>query len=202
TLPAFASASRTGPVDAGAGSPSNSHNGTARVDYSLSSRTTLMVRYAALDSDEFAAVRQPYTADLDQAALTRNQNATLNLTQVWSPAFISESRIVFNRLARTLPEAGPNGLFFLFPINNEQNVILPTGRPRAGGPRNLYQLQQILNFVRGTHHVRSGGQAIQYRDALSQSRVSNFSGVRPRFANVQGLVDGRLSTVSVEYHLV
>jgi hypothetical protein len=197
TLPALAATSRIGPVDAGAGPPQDTFLGTARVDYALGVRTMLMGRYAIEDGNQFATVRQPYTPELDQLSLTRNQNATLSLTRVWSAGVVSESRLVFNRLSTAQPEAGANGFFASFPIRGE-TASLPTGVQSNGGPRNLYQMHQTVNWVHGTHTFKFGGQALQYRPA-TDFRNAVFGGVRPNFPNLQGFVDGRLSVVLVEF---
>jgi hypothetical protein len=53
---------------------------TGRLDYTLNERSTLNVRYAFQDANQFATVTQPYSAELDQPFNVRNQNITLNLT--------------------------------------------------------------------------------------------------------------------------
>ena len=201
TLPAFAAVSRLGPVNAGAGPPQDTYLATARLDYALGARTMLMGRYAFQNSDQFASVRQPYTPDLDQATLTRNQNLTLNLTRTWSPNVLSESRVGFSRFATTGLQAGPDGLFSFFSIRGE-SATLPTGRPGTGGPRNLYQLHQTASWVRGTHHFRVGGRLIHYRDAIDSSSPTAFFGVRPTFGSLQGFVDGQLERLVLEYDFV
>ncbi|HUQ92787.1 MAG TPA: carboxypeptidase regulatory-like domain-containing protein, partial [Bryobacteraceae bacterium] len=160
TLPAFAAVSRIGPNDAGAGNPQNAYFGTARVDHALGVRTMLMGRYAVQDVDQFATVRQPYARELDQPQFTRNQNAGLSMTRVWSVGMVTESRLVFNRFSSTAPEAGPNGLFSAFAI---ETGALPRGRQSEGGPKNLYQMYQTANWVIGTHNLKLGGQFIHYR---------------------------------------
>src|SRR6185503_796786 len=79
TIPAFASTTRTGPVDAGAGVPQDTQLWTGRLDYTLNERSTLNVRYAFQDANQFATVTQPYSAELDQPFNVQNQNITLNL---------------------------------------------------------------------------------------------------------------------------
>lgn len=199
TLPVFAAVSRIGPIEAGAGQPQNTNLGTLRVDSALGARIMLVGRYAIQDVDQFASVRQPYTADLDQPTFTRNQSATLRLTRMWSAGVVSESRLVYNRYSTVQPEAGLNGLFYTFTIQNEATAQLPTGRQSIGGPRNLYEIHQTANWVLGRHNWKLGGQAVHYRDTREVTAGPIFAGVRPRFPDLQGFVDGRLSRVDVEF---
>jgi hypothetical protein len=101
TLPAFGSVLRSGPLDAGAGLPQDTYAGSMRMDSTLNTRTTLMARYSARDSQQFAPVRQPYSPELDQKVLQRHQAASITLTRIWSPGLVSESRLAFNRYSVT-----------------------------------------------------------------------------------------------------
>jgi hypothetical protein len=191
TIPAFALATRRGPLDTGAGQPENTVLGMARLDYAPGSRTTATGRYEFQRTNQFSTIRQPYTPDLDQAASTRNHNVTMNITHVWSPRVVSESRIAFNRLTNTHSEAGSNGFFRNFNILGE-SVELPSGREGEGGPRNLYHLHHTVSWVRNSHFFKFGMQAIQYRDAVDVASP----GVWANFPSVQGFVDGLLTPLT------
>jgi len=59
-------------------------------------------------------------------------------------------------------------------------------------------MYQTANWVLGAHSLKFGGQLIQYRE--TRDPVSGTtSGVRPRFPNLQGFVDGLLDSVGVEF---
>src|SRR5205823_437403 len=87
------------------------------------------------------------------------------------------------------------GFFAGFSIIGEIQITLPTGLQSKGGPRNSYQLNQIVNWVRGTHSLKFGAQMNQHRD--TQDFASG--GVSPQFSNVQAFVDGTLNTVNVGF---
>jgi hypothetical protein len=189
-LRAFSVASRSGPSDTNGGEPQNAYLGTVRGDYKGGS-AALTGRYAFEDVSRLAPVRQVYTPDLDQPALTHNHSVTVNLTRAWSSSVVSESRVGFSRLSLTRPEAGPLGLFQEFGIAGEP-VRLPTGRQSEGGPRNAYQVHQIASWIHRNHHFKFGGELIHYRDSIDLA----FPGVWPQFSSVQGFVDGVLSSAT------
>jgi hypothetical protein len=122
TIPAFASTTRTGPVDAGAGVPQDTQLWTGRLDYTLNERSTLNVRYAFQDANQFATVTQPYSAELDQPFNVQNQNITLNLTHFLSGNFFTESRAVFSRLFQQSP-AAPATEFPSFTITGDTDSV-------------------------------------------------------------------------------
>src|SRR5271170_4904197 len=92
TLPAYAFATRTGPLDAGAGFPQNAILATGRVDWLVNTNTQMFVRYAFDSKNEFPAVYQPYSKTLDVPSFSRNQNIAINLIRTWTPHLASESR--------------------------------------------------------------------------------------------------------------
>ncbi|HUQ92215.1 MAG TPA: carboxypeptidase regulatory-like domain-containing protein, partial [Bryobacteraceae bacterium] len=180
TLPVLATTSRIGPVDAGAGPPQDTYLGTARVDYTLGSRTMFMGRYSMQDVDQFAAVSQPYTPELDQPLFWRNQNAALSLTRVWSTGVVSESRLVYARLLNTRPAAGPGGWFGSLTIMSGGGV-LPGADSGSAAVQNLYQANHATSWARNKHFVKFGGSVVHYRDASLVPRST-----RAAFANFQG----------------
>lgn len=194
TIPAFASATRIGPLDAGAGNPQDTYLWNARIDWNLNQRTVLTGRFSFQDTDQFATVRQPYSPELDQANLTRNQSAALNGTRTWSGTLVSESRLVFNRFNSLQPQT-PVGGFFLTNGITGQTTTLPTGQEGLGGPRNLYQYEQTASWIRGNHNFKFGGQLVNVRQNVLGG-TANFIGVRANFGTLQGFVDGQLATLS------
>jgi hypothetical protein len=194
TLPAFASVSRRGPSEQGAGTPQDTHLATGRADYVLNSRTTVTGRYSYQHGDEFPAVSQPYSVDFDKGQLTRNQNAAAAITRVWSGNLVSESRAVYSRVFVYTPQAGPDSSFRGLTATGV-SVTLPFGTDATGGVRNSYQLYQNVNWVRGKHSLKFGAQAVQHRDVLDKPITAQ--GVIPRFQGVQGLVDGKFDQVRV-----
>jgi hypothetical protein len=199
TIPAFASTTRTGPVDAGAGLPQDTLLWTGRLDYTLNERSTINARYAFQDSNQFATVTQPYSAELDQAFNIRNQNITLNLTRFLSGNFFTESRAVFSRLFQQSP-AAPAAEFPSFTISGDSisgstgSLSLPSAKNPFGGSQNIYQLYQGANWIRGTHNLRFGWQYQHLRDSRVPTEVSFTRSNQGEFRDLQGFVDGFLTS--------
>lgn len=193
TIPAFAFVSRTGPQDSGAGLPQNTYLATGRIDYNLDIRTQLFGRYAFENRNFFAAVRQAYSAALDQPSSQRNQNVLINLIRTWSSELVSESRVVYNRALFVEPQVpGPNG-FPLFFIASE-GLVLPSGTNFSGGPQNLYQFFQTASLSKGNHNIKLGGQYVHIRDNRT---LGVFQAANADFGNVQGFVNGVLRSYTI-----
>jgi outer membrane receptor protein involved in Fe transport len=164
--------------DAGGGPPQNAYSLVARADYNFSDRTTLYGRYALESQDQFAGVNasSPY-AGYDTAITNFNNNILLNLTRVWGPSVVTQSKFTFNRLNNLQPlgdaPAGPTlypqptsafrftGLRVAFPGYLPFN---PGSAIPFGGPQNLYQAFQDISWNKGSHQFRFGGQYIHTRD--------------------------------------
>ena len=202
TVPSFASTSRTGPVDAGAGPPQDTYLWTARVDYSVSPRLVLNSRYAFQDHARLPTVSQPYSPLLDQSFRLRNQTMSVNLTRFWSGNFLTESRMVFNRLFQNRP-VRPPGSFPSFAITGDEisggvgSLVLPSGRNGDGGAQNEYQFQQMANWVKGRHNLKFGWSLIHLRDNRTPSESTLTRHNHVEFVDLQGFVDGRLSSYQI-----
>lgn len=202
TLPAYAASSRTGPLDAGAGVPQNTVLWTARWDYNLSARTVLTGRYAFQNANQFATVNQPYSPNLDQSTLTRNQNVTFNVTRFWSGNLVTESRIVYNRLLHESPQV-PSTRFPSFTVVGEASgsvtggLSLPSGVNGTGGPQNAYQFYQTGSWIKGKHHLKFGGQYIHLRENLIPAEAGAARSNQGQFSDTQAFVDGILSSYQI-----
>jgi hypothetical protein len=195
SIPAFAMVSRTGPIDAGAGTPQNTYLLTGRVDYILNPRTTLTGRYAFDDSNRLAVVSQPYSPQLDRATLARNQNSALTLAHTFRADFTTESRLVFSRISEWSPQSPPGGMPE-FDINVE-SVTLPSGELVTGGTQNALQFIQNANRIWGRHDFKFGGQYVQLRDNRAPSDDNAIEPNRGVFSDVQSFVNGNLSSFQV-----
>ncbi len=202
TIPAFAAATQQGRVDAGAGVPQNTVLWTGRMDYSLTDRSTLNLRYAYQDMDQFATVSQPYSAALDQASFIRNQDLTINLARFWTGNFYTESRIVFHRLFQESPSV-PSSDFPSFTITGDtisgsnRGLSLPSGKNQFGGSQNAYQAYQAANWINGRHNLKFGGQYLHLRDNRIPTEVSFTRSNQGEFRDLQGFVDGFLSSYQI-----
>jgi hypothetical protein len=164
TIPGFASASRVGPQDVGAGPPQNTILATGRIDWLVTPKMQALVRYAVEDQDVFAIVTQPYSSSLDYGQGGRNQNISFNLIGTWSPRWTTESRIVYSRVVGTVERFGGNSSnvvqFPAFSIQTEP-AILPMGLGVFDGLANFYQFYQTNTFSHGHHLFKFGGQFVR-----------------------------------------
>ena len=200
TIPAFAFTSRNGPQDFGAGFPQNTILATGRLDWIPAPHTQAFLRYAIENKDEFGAVTQPYSLQLDQASYGHNQNVAFNLIHIWSSRFATESRFAYARVTGDPDRFGgdtypvPNPPLPYFYILNE-SVSLPDGTSGGYGPTNTYQFLQSGTYSGGNHTLRFGGQF----DQLRQNYTFGFAGqiATAQFANTQTFVDGTLQFYSI-----
>lgn len=172
------------PSDAGGGSPQNTTDEVARVDYNISSKTTLFVRYASYKEFDFAGTvnASPY-AGYNTGQNQYDQNISLNLQHVFSPTLVNSSKVTFNRLngpvqglstapisptlytSSSIPSVtvGANALTdtLIFPGYSE---FTPGNSIPFGGPQNLYEFYDDLSWTLGKHQLKFGGNFIQLRD--------------------------------------
>ncbi len=170
----------TVPADSGGGSPQNTYSTVNRVDWNISDKSTLYGRYALYSEDDFAGTinASPY-AGYNTGQTNFNQNVVINYTHVFTPSFVSSSKVIYNRLtnlqplgtnpvsptlytsATALPDLpGTNGSL-VFPGYSETT---PGNAIPFGGPQNLYQFYEDLNWTKGKHQFKFGGDYIQTRD--------------------------------------
>ncbi|MEW6208208.1 MAG: carboxypeptidase regulatory-like domain-containing protein [Acidobacteriota bacterium] len=195
-IPAFTTATRSGPRNVGAGLPQDSILGSARIDYNISPRAQFFGRYSIDDQEIFPPVTQPYTRSLDQGFRTRNQSLLFNFSYVVSNTMVMESRIVYGRSSDKFPATATAGTDSYFPAFFGPGT-LPFGSDELGGIQNLYQFYDTFSYVRGNHLFKFGGQYVHIRDrrippVLSQLPVAQFF-------SVQSLVNGRMSIYSITF---
>jgi hypothetical protein len=174
------------PADAGGGSPENTWETVARIDYNMTDKTTFFGRYAGYKENDFPGTinSSPY-AGFDTGQSIFNNNILINMTHVFSPNFVSQSKIDYNRLnqlqplgsqpvgptlyasALGVPTSGAAGApqgALVFP---GYNAFTPGSAIPFGGPQNLYQFYQDFSWTKGKHQLRFGGEYIQIRDNRS-----------------------------------
>lgn len=171
----------------------------ARVDHIINDRSNLTFRYSFGDRDLFEPFTGPTLSlvpGFGDTVKRRNQNFMIGNTHVFSPAFLNEARIAFNRVASSvtqenagtsinrqvgLPDISTNprdlGLSFISitgysPLghegNNPQNSVT-----------NTFQILDTVNYVRGNHLFKFGvdfryTQQNGFRDVQSRGFL-NFS---------------------------
>src|SRR3989441_5482560 len=178
TTPFFRAVRFSVSADVGAGSPQNSYDTVARIDYNLSSRTQIYGRLAYESINLFSGSISSSPWDgFNSGETDRNQNWLINLTHNFSSNFVSQSKLVYNRLNDVQPlgskPVGPT--FFLTNTNFQQigghSVAFPGYLPYTpgngipfGGPQNLGQGYEDLSLTRGQHTLRFGGQYVYIQD--------------------------------------
>ncbi|HMF58363.1 MAG TPA: TonB-dependent receptor [Pyrinomonadaceae bacterium] len=179
SLPAFQVVRFTEPIDLGGGVPQNSYSTVTRVDYNFSNSTQIYGRYA-LENQKFfegTTAFSPY-AGFDTGSSNFNQNALVSVTHTFSPNFVSQTKLAFNRLRNEAPYgANPIGPgLFLFPNTGTTigGVALgfpgywpynPASSPAGfGGPQNMGQAYEDVNYTSGNHQFRFGGQYVYIQD--------------------------------------
>ena len=189
TLPAYAATFRTGPHDAGAGPPQDTHLAVVTANYNVSDKTQLAFSYLVQHETQFASVQQAYTRSLDQPVLFRNQHASVSLTHEFSPALSSESRLVYGRVVNIYPLV-PSTSFPIFSINSEGGANLPGGLSVFSAYENQYQVSHSMTWDVGKHIFKFGGAITKPQENLTQG---SFQDPVAQFADTQGFVDGVLA---------
>jgi len=177
--PMFDLVSYNVPSDSGAGVPQNTYNSVNRVDYNLSDKTQMYVRYAIYSEFDFSGANSnsPY-GSYDTGDTVFNNSVLYSVTHTFTPTFVSESKLDFNRFNNNQPLAsiGVTPSFYLGSNQSTTtiagyNVALPGYLPFSpgsaipfGGPQNFAQAYQDFSWTKGSHSFRFGGSADYLRD--------------------------------------
>jgi outer membrane receptor protein involved in Fe transport len=166
-------------TDAGGGLPQNTWMEVAKIDYNLSSKTTISGRYASYKEDDFVGTvnASPY-AGYNTGQNQYDQNYLFSLTHVFTPSVVNTTKLIYNRLngpvqplgtapigptlytsSTSVPSVG--GFPLIYPGYSQTT---PGNAIPFGGPQNLYQIYDDLSWTKGAHQLKFGGQFIQLRD--------------------------------------
>lgn len=167
------------PSDSGGGSPQNTYETVGRVDYNLSDKTQIYTRYALYSENDFAGTisNSPY-AGYNTGQTIFNNSLIVSGTHTFTPSFISQSKLDFNRFNTDQPlsSSGVLPVYYLgSDVNTTSigpyNVALPGYNPFSpstsipfGGPQNFGEWYQDLSWIKGKHNVRFGGTLEYLRD--------------------------------------
>lgn len=215
TTPIFNEVAYSRPGDSGGGLPQNDTESVARVDYTLSSKTQLYGRYAIEKGALLtgAVSHSPYTG-YDSGQTVLNQNALFSITHTFSPHWITQSKLVLNRLTLQQPfgsnPVGPT-LYFRDSVAatfDSQRIALPGYLPFSpgsaipfGGPQNYGQAYQDVNFIKGAHQFRFGGSYVYIQDNRAfgayQGAVEALDSAALRARGLNRFVDGQLLRMRV-----
>ncbi len=185
--PAFREVRQTLPTDAGGGDPQNTYQTSTRIDWNFTNKTQIYGRYA-IESQLFFSgsnANSPW-AGFNTGVNTFNQNAILNVTHTFSSTFVSQTKLVYNRLNQNqgLSTAPVQPTYFL-----RNNVVatfqgrrialtgyLPFSPGSAipfGGPQNVGQVYEDLSKTMGKHTWRFGGTYVYMQDNRSFGAYQN-----------------------------
>src|SRR5271165_1369287 len=168
------------PSDAGGGLPQNTYSTVARVDYNWTDKTTIYGRYALYSENDFAGTvnNSPYVG-YDTGQKNYDQNVNINITHVFTPNFVSSTKINYNRIngpnqplgtapltpglfsTGSVPNLPGTSVQYIFPgyVQNSTANAIP-----FGGPQNLYQFYEDLSWTKGRHQMKFGGTFIKTKD--------------------------------------
>ena len=157
STPIFQRVAYTYPSDSGGGSPQNTYLVVGRVDYNLSDRTQMYWRYALQNESDFPGTisNSPY-AGYDSPNTQVNNSILYTLTHSFTPSFLSQSKIDFNRFNNQQPfgTGAPGPTLYLASATAPTSVLgndvaLPGYDPYTpgnsipfGGPQNFVELYQ------------------------------------------------------------
>jgi outer membrane receptor protein involved in Fe transport len=176
--PFFSKVAYSVPVDSGGGTPQNTYQLVGRIDFNKSDKTQVYGRYALENEfDLEGANGNSSWAGYDSTNKNINNNILLSVVHTFTPSFVSQSKIVFNRINNIQPlGANPPSptLYFnptvaatLLGTAVELPGYLPRGPGTAipfGGPQNFFQFYQDLSKMKGRHNVRFGGSWVHMQD--------------------------------------
>jgi outer membrane receptor protein involved in Fe transport len=187
-IPLFDHVAYSVPTDAGAGNPQNTYDTIHRVDYNLSDKTQLYARYALFSEvDQAGGLANSAYANYDLGQTYFNHNALISLIHTFSPRWVSQSKIDFNRLTNLQQGTTSRGVGPTMYTNpngptaiGSDNIQFPGYDPTTpgnggafGGPQNILQFYEDLSYSRGSHNLRFGGTYVNLRDNRTYAAYQN-----------------------------
>jgi hypothetical protein len=176
-LPVFGQAVVNVASDAGGGNPQNAYEFVSRFDWNISSATMFYFRYALENRDFFTGTgsASPYIG-FNTGSDDFNNNFLFSLTHSFSSRFTTQSKFVFNRLHNDQPlgknPAGP-ALEASFSIAGFPLTFPGYTADLFGGPQNLAQAYQDMNYSLGKHGLRFGGSYLHLQDNRTSGIAQN-----------------------------
>jgi outer membrane receptor protein involved in Fe transport len=171
------------PSNSGAGNPQNTYSTVQRVDYNLSDKTQIYARYALnSESDQAGSVTNSPYIGYNVSQTIFNNSLIVSMTHTFSPRFVSQSKLDFNRFNTLQPvaSAGVVPTYYLGSYESvtaigPYSVMLPGTNPTTpgdggypfGGPQNFGEVYQDLSYSKGKHEFRFGGTLEYLRDNRS-----------------------------------
>jgi outer membrane receptor protein involved in Fe transport len=211
--PMFDLVSYNVPANSGAGLPQNSWSNVNRVDYNLSDKTTIYTRYAVQsEKDEAGSVANSPYIGYNVSNVAFNNSLIVSMTHTFSPRFVSQSKLDFNRFnsEQPVPSGGVIPTYYLGSYESTTaigpySVALPGQNPFApgsggtpfGGPQNFGEAYQDFSYTVGKHELRFGGDIEYLRDNRSYGAYN--SGLQIFGSTVGSGIDNFLAGNLYEY---
>ena len=166
------------PSDSGGGDPENTWLMVGRIDYNLGDKTQMYFRYAHYDRAAFAGTQtsSPYVG-YDTGYFDLNSGYALSITRIFSPQWVSQSKLSYNRISNTQPLGAPPVGPTLYTTLNTTNALggadfkypgyspdTPGNSIPFGGPQNFFTLNEDVSYNRGSHNFRFGGLFTYFQD--------------------------------------
>ncbi|MBS1875947.1 MAG: TonB-dependent receptor [Acidobacteria bacterium] len=216
SLPLFNHVAFSVPTDAGGGNPQNTWMTVNRIDYNLSDRTQIYGRYALYSEVDATGGLSfsPYD-NYDLGQTFYNHNGLASVIHTFSPAWVSQSKVVFNRLTNVQPGTTSRGIvptMYAYTSGTvaigQDNIGFPGYNPftpgnggAAGGPQNLLQLYEDMNYIRAGHAFRFGGTYVHQRDnrtfAAYQTAANGLAGSAGIGPTLSALLAGTYHDINV-----
>jgi len=171
TAPMWDKVTYNTPADAGAGLPTNQLMVDSRVDWNISDKSQMYVRFAQNHDARFDGTvnTSPY-AGYETGETISDQNALISFTRTITPSIVSQSKVVYNRLGDLQPlgkaPIGPT-LYLAnsggIPVGGYTAILpgysgtTPGNAIPFGGPQNFYEFYEDISMSHGTHTFRFGG---------------------------------------------
>src|SRR5579864_325145 len=215
-MPMFQEVAYSVPNEAGGGLPQDTYMNVSRFDYNLSDRTQMYGRYALYSEKDFVGTLgfSPYSG-FDTGQTQFNNNGLFSVIHTFSPNFISQSKVVFNRLYNVQPLGTQRGITpTMYPNLNGavtlfgNNIGFPGYYPFTpgnggafGGPQNYIQLYEDLTYNFGKHSFRFGGTYDYQRDNRTygafQTATDGLTGGSSLGAALDNFIAGQYDLIQV-----
>jgi hypothetical protein len=195
------------PQDAGGGLPQDTNNYTIRGDYQYSENTQIFGRYVGWKLDEPLGTQyySPYSA-YDVGELDKDFAALAGVNHSFSSSLLTSGRVSFSRInlqtnATAAGIATPALYFGSGAKVNGYKVYLPGngyGLP-FGGPQNVIQWNQDMNWSKGRHSIKAGGQILYIQANRTFGAYAQAEESLPAAGDARGykgFINGKVGTFS------
>ncbi len=178
TTPLFGTVAYQNPGDSGGGTPQNTWNNFNRVDWTISQKTSIYFRYMQYSENDFPGTvnTSPY-AGYNTGQTQKNYNALVSLTHSFSTSLASNTKLLATRFNNAQPLATVPVSPTLY-VNGSSSVALGTGTIYFpgysatspgnaipfGGPQNFIQVGEDLEWTKGKHSFKFGGEFLNVKD--------------------------------------